>query len=330
MAAGAPVKTTPKRRPRRCEPWFARAFGVELALDFDAPALRDGQIDEVSDPTTFELVYAASLDEVWGDIGAQPLGWMPDSSGGVLIDIRRHPDLGVLFAAGAHGRYLISPDARHVACAPPAVADWYWQRMLVGQVLPLVAALRGHHVIHASALSFGDHAIAIEGAPGAGKSTLALELALAGHTMLAEDVITLRVENQRVLAEPGVSLVNLRPTQAARRLIDEAGLLVLGESQKIHVQMPRAHSALPLSALYLLEPVAAGSTDRPTVVTLHAPSPADLLGTAFVPYLTDREHLLRHLEVSGTLAESVTVARVAVDPALSPAALARAIEEHAA
>lgn len=330
MYAGAPVSETLRRRPRHCARWHARAFGVDLALDFDAPALSDGAIDEVGDATTLELVYASSLDEAWRDEEAQPLGWMPDGQGGVRIEIRQHPELGVMFAAGSHGRYMISPDARHVACAPPAVADWYWQRMLVGQVLPLVAALRGHEVIHASAVALGDHAIAIAGRPGAGKSTLALELVLAGRGLVAEDVIPLRVEGDRVLAEPGVSLLNLRPTAQAWKLVRAPELRVVGQSDKIHVLVPRVPNALPLSTLYLLERAAPGTAPGPAITTLPSPSPADLIGTAFVPYLTGSEHLLRHLEFAQALARSVRVARVVIDPSVSPAALAQAIEEHAA
>jgi len=329
MTSGALANDTLTRRPRSCEPWFARAFGVELALDFDAPALRDGELDEVDDPTALELVYAAGLDGLWRGAATEPLGGMVDESGASVIDIRTTPEHGVLFAAKAHGRYLIGPDARHVACAPPAVAEWYWQRMLVGQVLPLVAALRGLEVIHASALSFGDRAIAIAGAPGAGKSTLALELALRGHALLAEDVVALRAEHGRVMAEPGVALVNLLPTAAARSVVERAGLRVLGESHKIHVQLPRAASALPLSALYLLDPVERGSTNGRTVTSVPSPSPADFIGTSFVPYLTGSEYLQRHLAVAGAMADSMTVARVAVDPAVPPGAIADEIEAHA-
>ncbi|MGH2763898.1 MAG: hypothetical protein ACRDLD_15190 [Thermoleophilaceae bacterium] len=318
-----------RRRPSACEPWLARAFGVELALHFEAPALRPAQVDVATDPTVLELVYASSLDAGWSASETQPLGWMPDGRGGALLESREHPELGVLFRAGVHGRYLIGPDARHVACAPPSVAEWYWQRMLVGQILPLVAALRELYVIHASAVSLGDRAIAIAGPPGAGKSTLAMELALAGHSLLAEDVVALRLGKGGVLAEPGVALVNLQPTDQARRLIEDTALPVLGRSHKIHVSLPRAARALPLSALYLLESADRGLGSGDRVETLDSPSAPDLIGTAFTPYLSGREYLLRHLEFAAALAGSAAVARVWVDRAVPPAQLAREIREHA-
>jgi hypothetical protein len=330
MAAAAPQETLRRRQAAGCDPWLARAFGVELALDFEAPALRRGEIAGAEDPTTLELVYSSSLEDAWRDDEARPLGWMPDGRGGALIEIREHPTLGVMVAAGRHGRYLIGPGARHVACAPPAVAGWYWQRMLIGQVLPLVAALRGLHVIHASAVALGDHAIAIAGAPGAGKSTLALELALRGHALLAEDVIALRLHGGRAVAEPGVSLVNLRPSDEMERLVAGACLPVLGRSHKIHVDLPRAPHALPLSALYLLEPAGSDTPAGTSIAPVPAPSPRDVIGTVFVPYLSRPEHLLRHLELAAALARTATVARVRIAPDVPPAEVAERIEAHAA
>ena len=322
----APVPATLERRPRQCEPWFARAFGVDLELHFEAPALRQGEQPSAADPTVLELVYASSLDASWRPDEAEPLGGMVDVDGRTLIDIREHPTLGIMFKAGRNGRYLISPDARRVKCSPPAVAGWYWQRMLVGQVLPLVAALRGLHVIHASAVALGDHAIAMTGPPGAGKSTLAVEFALRGHSLLAEDVLGLRLDGESVIAEPGVSLVNLRPSEKAEEVVAAIARPVLGRSHKIHLDLPRASGPLPLSALYLLEDAEAGS---PLLEPLPAPSLPDLMGTPFVPYLKRPEDLLRHLDLGAGIARTVEVVRVRVDRSMPSATLAGEIEHHA-
>jgi hypothetical protein len=295
--------------------WPARAFGVELAVGFDAPALRQCRVHATDDPTTLELMPMAKLGSAWHDGEVERLAHMPDGRGGVLVEICEHPRLGVLVDAGEQGRYLIGPDARHVACAPPDAPAWRWQRLLVGQVLPLVAALRGVHVIHASAVSLGDHVIALAGAAGAGKSTLALELARRGHELVAEDVLSVRLDGERVLAEPGVSLVNLRPGD--------------GASHKVQLEAPRAARAMPLSALCLLERVGAGSA-QPAVEPLPAPSPRDLIATTFVPYLTRPEDLRRHLEVGAAIGRTAAVARVRVAPDADPAALAGEIEAHAA
>jgi hypothetical protein len=189
-----------------------------------------------------------------------------------------------------------------------------------------VAALRGLHVIHASAVALGDHAIAMAGAPGAGKSTLAVEFVLRGHSLLAEDVLALRLEGEKVLAEPGVSLVNLRPSERAEEAIAAAAHPVLGRSHKIHLDLPRASEPLPLSALYLLDPAEPGS---PLLEPLPAPSLPDLMGIPFVPYLARDEDLLRHLELGAGISRTVDVVRVGVDRKVPAATLAAEIEEHA-
>jgi hypothetical protein len=216
-----------------------RAFGVDLQLSFNAPALIGAAVDHATDPTTVEV---GDFKPPAGE--GRPLAWLPDGRGGALVEVREHPDAGILVDAGHFGRFLIRPDARLVRCAP---GEGDWQRVLVAQVLPLVAGLRGLHVIHASAVALGDGAVAFAGASGAGKSTLAAELARAGHPMIAEDVLALRLEQGTPIAEPGISLPGL----------------------------PRAPRALPLRTLYLL-----GEAGE------DPPSPRDLMATSFVPWLS--------------------------------------------
>jgi hypothetical protein len=216
-----------------------RAFGVDLAFAFEVPALKDAAAGAADDPTTLELAdFAAPAGE------GRPLAWLPDGRGAAVVEVREHPGAGMLLDAGRHGRFLIRADARHVLCTP---REGDWQRVLVAQVLPLVAALRGLHVIHASAVALDDGAVGFAGRSGAGKSTLAAELARAGHPMLAEDVLALRLEHGTPIAEPGISLPGL----------------------------PRAPHALPLRALYLLGEAEPG-----------APSSRDLMAIGFVPWLS--------------------------------------------
>jgi hypothetical protein len=274
-----------------CEPWVVRAFGVELAFAFELSVLRAAAVDRAADPTTLELTDFVDPPSQEG----RPLAWMPDGEGGTVVDVREHPGVGIAFDAGSRGRFLITPDARHVTCARPSGPERDWQHFLVGQVLPLVAALRGLHVIHASAVSLGDAAVAFAGRSGAGKSTLATHLARAGHPMLAEDVLALRVEEGEPIAEPGVSLAGL----------------------------PRAPDSLPLRALYLLDDARPG---MPAIEPLPAPSPPELMATTFVPYLSGGAS---HLEFAATLARSVAVARVRVDRTRPPHELAARIERHA-
>jgi hypothetical protein len=66
---------------------------------------------------------------------------------------------------------------------------------LLGPVLGLLLRLRGVICLHASAISFGDRAIAFVGSEGAGKSTTAAMLAQKGCAVISDDIVAL-VERQ--------------------------------------------------------------------------------------------------------------------------------------
>ena len=62
---------------------------------------------------------------------------------------------------------------------------------LLGPVLGRLLRLRGVTCLHASAVAFGEQAVAFVGPAGAGKSTTAAALGLAGHAILSDDVVAL-------------------------------------------------------------------------------------------------------------------------------------------
>lgn len=64
---------------------------------------------------------------------------------------------------------------------------------LLQAVIPKILSLRGHLVIHASAVELGDSAVAFTGLSGAGKTTTARSLARHGGRILCEDKLFLRV-----------------------------------------------------------------------------------------------------------------------------------------
>lgn len=62
---------------------------------------------------------------------------------------------------------------------------------LLGPVISMLLHLRGHLVMHASAISVGDNGVVLLGDKGAGKSTTAAALVAAGHRLLSDDVVAL-------------------------------------------------------------------------------------------------------------------------------------------
>jgi hypothetical protein len=74
---------------------------------------------------------------------------------------------------------------------------------LLGPVLGLLLRLRGVTCLHASAVAFGDRAVAFVGSAGAGKSTTAAALARGGHAILSDDVVALEERDGSFFVHPG-------------------------------------------------------------------------------------------------------------------------------
>lgn len=72
--------------------------------------------------------------------------------------------------------------------------------------------LRGHLVLHASAVSFGSRTVAFLGPTGSGKSTLSAELTLRGATFYTDDLLLIPEETLRDDGEPPVAVPQGRGT----------------------------------------------------------------------------------------------------------------------
>ncbi len=82
---------------------------------------------------------------------------------------------------------------------------------LLGPVLGLLLRLRGVGCLHASAVSFGDRAIAFVGSEGAGKSTTAAILARRGCAVISDDVVALTERQGSFLVYPAYPYLCLWP-----------------------------------------------------------------------------------------------------------------------
>jgi hypothetical protein len=82
---------------------------------------------------------------------------------------------------------------------------------VLGPVLGLLLRLRGVTCLHASAVSFGDHAIAFVGSEGAGKSTTAAMLAQRGCAVISDDVVALTERQGSFLVYPAYPYLSLWP-----------------------------------------------------------------------------------------------------------------------
>jgi hypothetical protein len=129
---------------------------------------------------------------------------------------------------------------------------------LLGPVLGLLLRLRGVTCLHASAVAFGENAIAFVGSEGAGKSTTAAALAQRGHAILSDDVVALAERNGSFFIHPAYPYLCLWPesveslygsAEALPRFSSnyEKRCLSLGKQELRFAEQP-----LPLAAIYLL------------------------------------------------------------------------------
>jgi hypothetical protein len=303
--------------------WSARAFGLTVRGDFVAPGLdarRDcaGEraVDVSLESHDYIMARAGSeLERRCEQVGA---------SGQLVMHIDRTPERSHVIAAPGYGTFLVAADGREVLVAPARTAAWRWQRYLVGQALPLAALLQGLEILHASALVVDGRALAIAGAPGSGKTTLATALHQAGAGLLCDDVLALEPAGASVLAHPGPPLVNLRAGGASVLRRPLRGCREVGcDGESTRLEMDATAEAAPLTALYILD-----RSDRHAKLSLERRrrgAGALLLASSFNFIITDAERLERQLDVCARVAGAAVVVSARVPAKMDPNALARAV-----
>lgn len=129
---------------------------------------------------------------------------------------------------------------------------------LLGPVLGILLRLRGVTCLHASAVAFGETAVAFVGSPGAGKSTTAAALARHGHAILSDDVVALTERDGSFFVHPAYPYLCLWPESVQSLYGSPDALprfsanydkryLTLGKQE-----LRFAERALPLAAIYIL------------------------------------------------------------------------------
>jgi hypothetical protein len=167
---------------------------------------------------------------------------------------------------------------------------------LMGTVLSYWLERRGIPVLHASAVSLGDHAVAFLGTNKAGKSSLSVSLMQQGYPLLSDDLVGLQVTESGIEARPGFPSMRMWPDLAQH---------VVGEHW---AQLPLAHprfekrrtavgpegfgqfidEAQPIACLYLPERVR--DAGAPSQIRIEPVPPGEaifeFLRESFLPQLT--------------------------------------------
>jgi hypothetical protein len=308
--------------------WSGRAFGLTLA---GTPAL-DGVVASraVSRPDTrLERVARREVDRRWREARPRILLERRLADASVGLSVQCDDDVGFRVWAPRHGCYLVSPDGRHVACAPPAGPAWRWERLVLAQVLPLAAVLRGFDVLHASAVALGGQAVAFLGASGTGKTTLASRIVARGAPLVTDDVLAIEVTGDGVRAHRGGTVARVDPAELRALTPDERRRLgpVRVRSEKCHVTPALAPARLPLGLTYhLVRPADAPGVQ---IVPVRPYDPALLLGSAFLSYFTAPERLRRQLDCYAAIARTTPLFQVRAGPDATSGDVADAVLRHA-
>lgn len=189
-----------------------------MESDFAFPEL---EVVQSSEPAfRFTLYGATALDDghcvwlhTWSQQDGSPWLLLGRLASGYLL---RFPELA---------DFSVSADARVICCcAGPDTPESTIRHLLLDQVMPLLLSREGHLVLHGSAVSTPEGAIAFVGKTGSGKSTLAASFSRDGIAVLTDDCLLLREENGHLTAIPSYPGVRLWPETADAMFGEDSSL----------------------------------------------------------------------------------------------------------
>jgi len=194
---------------------------------------------------------------------------------------------------------------------------------LLGPVMGFVMLLRGVVCLHASAIAVGEKAIALLGPAGSGKSTTAAAFSERGHSVLAEDVVTLDDHGRSFLVRPGYPCIRLWPASVKALYGSETHLPKLTPNwDKCYLDLKEQFHAepLPLAAIYHLGP-RRHDTAAPFVETLdRSEGLLSLIANTYATKLMDKQMRAREFELLARVMNNVPLRRITphADPARIP------------
>lgn len=302
------------------------AYGLHLSTDLAIPHLRALPAPHGADVRVWFRAKPPICSEESGT-GSELLYTSPGR------DKRGQPVLTVsILGSGAYYCFLYSDQTQFIVerCGREVWGVWSDPftledalTYLLGPVLGFVLRLRGVVSLHAGAVAVGEQAIALVGAGGAGKSTLAAAFARLGLAVLSDDVLPLFEQGESFLAQPGYPRLGLWP-ESVSALYGSFDALppVTPNWEKRYLALDGngyrfQPEPLPLRAIYILDRRVTHASG-PTVETEPAASGLiALLAHTYVNYLLDRDMRRREFELLGRLAVRVPLRRVKLpdDPA---------------
>jgi hypothetical protein len=306
--------------------WRGRAFALAIASPRPLIGIPPNRGEDAPGRTEFMFVTAARVDAHWGTGEGTRLFARYYTDGSPYLTVDHKDSIGYRIWASQHGHHVVGEDGASVLSALPDDSGWWWQRLVLAQVLPIAAAAQGLDLLHASAVAFDDTAIAITAQAGTGKTSLAAHLLDLGGELVADDVVALELRDGELIAHPGVGLVNIDPDQRACLGARAANLLadVAGEGDKLYVLADIVERPSPLAAVYFLQ----RSPEYHELQIVREEDARTLLASSFIPYLEAPAYLLRHLDVCSRIAAASPPYTILAPSAMPASAVAAAVRAH--
>jgi hypothetical protein len=184
--------------------------GFVLASDTPIPELNEAR-DVACGP---DHAIVIDLGDVNGDV-PNPSEWfmrqnLPD---GVPWTARARTRDGYFLRFHKFADFTVDRSGRHIKCVArrAAASDLMVRALLLDHVIPPVIALRGRYVLHAAAVRTSAAGVCVfAGDSGAGKSTIAAQLAAAGGDFLTDDCLVIDEQGGAMVAWPSHPSIKLR------------------------------------------------------------------------------------------------------------------------
>jgi hypothetical protein len=249
--------------PRR---WLSYAFGIPIVSNLAIPGLLEHtrpppdaqaplRVTFGADPPAFERALCTPANAWY----RSPDASSDEDAGLIVWRIPEQRWIRFRFADGT--AFTLDEDGTEVwATWPPALSLEDTTTYLLGPIAGFVLRIRGVASMHASVVVIDGEAVALVGAPGAGKSTTAAAFALRGHPVLTDDLAPMVEEDGRFIVQPSYPRLRLWPESAEMLLGSRDALprltptwdklyLPLGVEGQVYQDRPMA-----LAAIYLLGP----------------------------------------------------------------------------
>jgi hypothetical protein len=293
------------------------AFGLEVTADFRLPAT-----------TAFSGAAESAGRLALRRVGGEELP-APDEGLWSLRNLQAYdgkpyamlegPDGAVLFQYGRDVAFHLRPDRSELRCAFSTLDDPGWQRVLLDTVLCGISLMRGFELLHCSAIASAVGPVCFTAGVGGGKSSLAAEYLRRDARLFSDDVVALERGQDRIVAHPGPSLMNLPRTIDPALVRAQAVLAEFGDERWVELPRPALSPGSVAAIIILDRSAGAKRACRPTAATS-----LDLLARSItLPHIGQAR---RRFELFAALAEKTPVLHLTADPEASPAELADLVD----